>query len=88
MIQEQVVHQNKFHDKHFPALVSSTIVSALITVVDSGCLFFGDHVFADDDAADDEDAATADADDGEAYFPWKCENAGAVGSDGDEGLGG
>ena len=49
---------------------------------------FGDHEdFADDDAAD-EDVATIDDDDGdEAGFSLKCENADAVGRNGDEGLG-
>ena len=68
MIQEQMMHENKFHDKHFPALVTSTRASKLSKVVDSGCLFFGDHDFADDDAADDEDVATADDDDDETHF--------------------
>ena len=66
LVQEQMMHEHLFHDKHFPALVTSTRVK-LKNVVDSGCLFFGDH-FADDDAADDEDVATADDDDDEAYF--------------------
>ena len=66
LIQEQMMHENKFHDKHCPALVTSTRVE-LKKVVDGGCLFFGDH-FADDDAADDEDVATADDDDDDAYF--------------------
>ena len=72
MIQEQIMHENKFHDKHFPALVTSTRVSKLSKVVDSGCLFFGDPDFVDDDAADDEDVATVDEDgdddDGEVCF--------------------
>ena len=54
-------------------------------VGDSGCLFVGDH-FADDDAADDEDVATADDDEDEAYFSLECENADDVGSDGERGL--
>ena len=75
-IQEQMMHESKFHDKHFPALVTSTRVSRLSRVVERGCLFFGDHHFAEDDAADDEDVATADDD--EACFALKCENADAA----------
>ena len=63
MIQEQMMHGNKFHDKHFPAFVTSTRVSILKKVVDNGCLFFGDQKFADDDVADD--VATADEDEDE-----------------------
>ena len=69
IIQEQMMHENKFHDNQFLALakVTSTQVK-LHKVVDSGCLYFGDHDVADDDTADDEDVATADDDGvGEAY---------------------
>ena len=55
------MHENKLHDKYFPALVTSTKVR-LKKVVDNGCLFFGDH-FADDENADDDDAASAGDDD-------------------------
>ena len=65
LIQEQMTHENKFHDKHVPALVASTRVSKLNKVVDSGFLFFGDQ-----NADDDDDAAAdiATADDDETGF--------------------
>ena len=69
MFQEQMMHENKFHDKHIPALVTSTGVK-MSKVVDSGCLLFGDHIVADDDAGGDEDVATADDDDDEVCFHW------------------
>ena len=60
-------------------------------VVETGCLYFGGHDFADQDVADDdaanEDVATAGDDDDEAGLSLKCENHDAVGSDGGEGLG-
>ena len=83
-----MLHENESHDKHFPSLAKITSTRPKLNkAVDSGCLYFGDHEeFADDDAAD-EDVATADDDDYEAGCSFKCENADAVGSDGDEGLG-
>ena len=55
------------HDKHFQALLTSTRVK-WSKVVDSGFLYFVDHDFADDDAADDGDVATAEDDDDERIF--------------------
>ena len=43
LIQEQMMHEKKFHEKHFSALLTSTRVE-LKKVVDSGCLSFGDHL--------------------------------------------
>ena len=62
-----MLHENSWHDKHFPA--SATITSLhekSNSVFETGCLHFGDHDFADDDFADDdaadEDVATVDED--------------------------
>ena len=74
MIQEQVLHDNKWHDKHVPSLANiASSHEKSNKAVQTGCLYFGDHDEADDDAADVATADDVDDDDDDAGVSWKCE---------------
>ena len=83
MIQDQTLHENKVHDRHFPVLMKKTVPTKVHDKDDeSGCLYFGCH-YDDDDAAecasadeDDDDAARCASADVDAIpsVSFKCEN--------------
>ena len=48
IIQDQILHENKWHDRHFPSLATVCQDKIDDKVDESGCLYFGCHDDEDD----------------------------------------